>query len=81
VKAAGSGKFEVAGKLAIKGVARDVVVPVLITQSAGVSTATGTFAIKRLDYKIGEAEWADTSLLANEVLVRFKLALSGLGQL
>ena len=55
--------------------------PVSITQSGGVSTAVGSFAIKRLDYKIGEAEWTDTSLLANEVLVRFKLAMTGLAQI
>jgi hypothetical protein len=37
--------------------------------------------IKRLDYKIGEAEWADTTVVANDVTVKFKLALTGLGPL
>ena len=49
--------------------------------NAATSTATGTFTIKRLEFKVGEAEWADTSLLANDVQVRFKLVLSGLGPL
>jgi polyisoprenoid-binding protein YceI len=81
IKGLGNGKFEVAGKLDIKGTARDVVVPVQITQSGGTSTATGSFVIKRLDYKIGEAEWADTTVVANDVTVKFKLALTGLGAL
>jgi polyisoprenoid-binding protein YceI len=81
VKAAGAGKFEVAGKLSIKGSVRDVVVPVQVIQTAGTSSASGSFTIKRLDFKVGEAEWADTSLLANDIVVRFKLVLTGLGPL
>jgi polyisoprenoid-binding protein YceI len=81
IKAAGPGRFEVAGKLNIKGQVRDVVVPVQVVQSASTSTASGQFVIKRLDFKVGEAEWTDTSLLANEVTVRFKLALTGISPL
>jgi polyisoprenoid-binding protein YceI len=81
IKATGPGKFEVSGKLNIKGLARDVVVPVQLTQTAGTSTATGAFTIKRLEFKVGEAEWADTSLLANDVMVKFKLQLTGLAPL
>lgn len=81
IKGLGGGKFEVSGKLDIKGTVRDVVVPVQITQAGGTSTATGTFVIKRLDFKIGEQEWADTTVVANDVTVKFKLALSGLGAL
>jgi polyisoprenoid-binding protein YceI len=81
IKGLGGGKFEVAGKLDIKGTSRDLVVPVQITQSGATSTATGSFAIKRLDFKIGEAEWADTTVVANDVTVKFKLALTGLGPL
>lgn len=78
VKASGPGRFEVTGQLNIKGQARDVVVPVTLTQSGPNSTATGQFTLKRLDFKIGEAEWTDTSLLANDVIVRFKLVFTGL---
>jgi polyisoprenoid-binding protein YceI len=77
VKAVGPGKFEVAGKLSIKGSPRDVVVPVSLAQAGATTTATGAFTIKRLDFKIGEGEWADTGMVANDVQVRFKLALSG----
>ncbi|QNP59331.1 YceI family protein [Paenacidovorax monticola] len=80
VKALGSGKFEVAGKLTIKGTARDVVLPVALTQANGTTTAVGTLALKRLVYKIGENEWADTSMVADDVQVKFKLALTGVGK-
>ncbi len=78
LKRLGGGRFEVSGKLAIKGSVHDLVVPVLVTQAGGTSVASGRFTIKRLDYKIGDGEWADTSLVADDVQVRFKLALSGL---
>ncbi len=81
VKGLGSGKFEVAGKLTIKGNSHDVLVPVQLTQSGGTTTATGTFTIKRLVFKIGEAEWSDTSMVADDVQVKFKLALTGVGKL
>lgn len=81
IKAAGAGRFEVAGKLSIKGQVRDIVVPVALAQSGASSTATGSFVIKRLDFKVGEGEWADTSMLANDVTVRFKLALTGIAPL
>ena len=77
IKAVGAGRFEVAGKLSIKGSSRDVVVPVELTQAGGRTTATGAFAIKRLEFKIGEGDWADTSMVANDVQVKFKLNLSG----
>ena len=81
IKGLGNGKFEVAGKLDIKGNVRDVVVPVLITQNGTYSTATGSFLLKRLEFKIGEAEWADTTVVANDVMVKLKLVVTGLGAL
>ena len=81
IKPLGGGRFEVRGKLSIKGASQDVVVPVAVTQAGAASTATGSFVIKRLDFKIGEGEWADTSMVANDVTVKFKLALTGMAPL
>jgi polyisoprenoid-binding protein YceI len=78
IKAAGPGKFEVLGKLTIKGNVRELTVPVQVAQAGGQSTATGSFTIKRLQFKVGEGDWTDTSLLADDVAVRFKLVLTGL---
>ncbi|MFZ2122346.1 MAG: YceI family protein [Rhodoferax sp.] len=80
-KALGGGKFEVAGKLAIKGQSRDVTVPLAMSQNGATTTATGVLPIKRLAFRIGEGDWADTSMVADDVQVRFKLALSGIPKL
>ncbi len=77
IKATGGGKFEVTGKLTIKGQAHDVVVPIALTQAGAVTTATGGFVLKRLQFKIGQGDWADTSVVADDVQVKFKLAFNG----
>ncbi len=74
IKATGPGKYDVAGKLTIKGAAHDVVVPITLAQGV----AAGSVGIKRLDFKIGDGEWADTSMVANDVTVKFKLSFAGL---
>lgn len=85
IKALGAGKYEAAGKLSVKGIAQDVVVPITMTQTGAgataVTTAIGSFAIKRLTFKIGEGEWADTSMVADPVQVKFKLAMTGINKL
>ena len=81
IKSLGAGKYDVAGKLSIKGTSRDVTVPVVLTQSGATTVATGTVPLKRLAFKIGENEWADTSMVADDVQVKFKLALTGVGKL
>ena len=80
-KGLGGGKFEISGKLSIKGHAQDVVVPVTLTQNGATTLATGVLPIKRLVFKIGEGEWADTGMVADDVQVKFKFALTGVSKL
>jgi polyisoprenoid-binding protein YceI len=81
VKAAGPARYDVTGRLTIKGTSQEVTVPITLAQAGGNTTASGSFAIKRLDYKIGDGAWNDPSLVANEVQVRVRLVLTGVGSL
>ena len=81
IKAKGGGKFDVAGKLTVKGITRDVVVPIALAQAGPTTTATGAFTIKRNDFHVGEGEWTDTSQVADDVAVKFKIALTGVAPL
>lgn len=76
IKATAPGRYEVTGQLTIKGRSQPLTVPVQLVGN----TATGSFAIKRLVFDIGSGDWADTSMVADEVQVRFRLQLSGLPQ-
>jgi len=72
----GGDKYEIAGQLALKGIRRDVIVPVALKKDAeGNSVAEGSFTLKRLDYNIGEGLWADTDTVRNEVVVRVRMVL------
>jgi len=81
IKSMGGGKFEVSGALTIKGINQAVTVPVVLTQSGPNTMATGAFTLKRLVFKIGDNEWSDTSMVADEVQVKFKFALTGVAKL
>jgi polyisoprenoid-binding protein YceI len=76
-KALTSTAFQITGKLTIKGISREVVVLVKLTPTGQLTSAIGQFDLKRLDFKLGNQEWKDTALVANEVQVKFKLMLSG----
>jgi polyisoprenoid-binding protein YceI len=72
----GGGRYEIAGELSIKGVSRAVVVPVTVRKdAAGNTVAEGTFTLKRLDYKVGTGQWADTDTVANDVAIRVRMTL------
>jgi polyisoprenoid-binding protein YceI len=80
-KALGGGKFEVNGKLTIKGIERQITTIVQLTQKAGITLVEGNFPLKRLDFKLGDGDWKDVSVVADEVVVKLKLALSGVAAL
>jgi polyisoprenoid-binding protein YceI len=73
VKPLGPGRFEVAGRLTIKGITRDVVVPFTVKSESAGTVFDGAVTIKRLDFRVGEGEWTDTKILADDVQVKFRL--------
>jgi len=81
IKALGDGQYEAQGTLDIKGSSAQVTVPVTLKQTNGTTVATGEIPLQRMNFKIGEGEWSDTSIVANDVNVTFKLAIDGIGAL
>ena len=78
IKALGPGRYEMAGRLSLKGRTHELVVPIDLVQAGPAGTASGSFTVDRSAFRVGEAEWSDASLVAHGVQVRFKIALSGL---
>lgn len=77
IAATGPGKLNVAGKLTIKGKTLDVTVPVVYSESGGSQVFDGTVGIKRLAFGIGDGEWKDTSVVADDVAIKFHLVSRG----
>ena len=76
IKAAGNGRFEVRGPLTIKGKTVEVSAPFTYREEAGVAVFDGVFAIRRLQYNIGEGAWKDTDTVADEVQIRFHIVVA-----
>lgn len=75
VKALGAGKYEAAGKMTIKGKTMEVRAPFTLKEDKGVLAIDGAFVLKRLDFGIGSGLWSDTSVVADEVQIKFHLLL------
>lgn len=76
IAAKGGDRYEAQGKLTIRDVTRDVVLPFSLAivddpaQPGRVrATARGRLGLKRLDYGVGQNEWAGTGQVSNEVTV------------
>lgn len=73
VKPLGGNKVEVAGQLTIKGKTQDVVVPATFTSQGNSGVFDGSFTIRRADFSIGEGSWAKFDIVANDVLIKFRI--------
>ncbi|MBM3395401.1 MAG: YceI family protein [Betaproteobacteria bacterium] len=72
VKALGGGKYEVGGKLMIKGRSKDVAVPFTARKVTDGTLLEGAFSMNRKDFGIGEGAWDDPETVAYEVQIKFK---------
>jgi polyisoprenoid-binding protein YceI len=70
---AGGNQYKVTGKLTIKGVSQTVTVPVTIAQQGNTETFDGSLPIKRTQFNVGTGEWKDTSVVADDVVIKFHI--------
>ncbi len=68
IKALGGNRYEIRGKMNIKGKTLDASAPFTFTNGV----ADGAFVLKRGDYAIGEGMWADYGTVANEIQIKFR---------
>ena len=76
----GAAGFKAHGRLTLRDVTRDVVLPFTLevvehpeNSEAFQATAVGEMAVDRLDYGVGQGVWQDTSVVANEVIIRIEI--------
>ena len=73
VRAVGGNRYEVVGKLTIKGRTQEVTAPVTLSTQGKSAVFDGTLPIRRADFAIGEGSWSDFGIVANDVQIRFHL--------
>lgn len=76
VKALGNGRFEVTGKLSIKGRSQTMTAPFTYSEESGHAVFAGTFTLKRLDFGIGDGVWSDLDTVANEIKIKFHFVVA-----
>ena len=80
LKALGDGRFELSGDLTIKGRTKPVLASLSYVPDGARARIEGSFPMKRSDFGVGEGEWADFGLVADEIEIRFKMLALAAGQ-
>ena len=75
IKPAGKDRFDVAGRMIIKGRTQDVSAPATFRTAGNRAVFDGSFVLKRADFGIGEGIWADFGTVANDVQIKFHLVV------
>lgn len=73
VKALGGNRYQVSGKLTLKGRSHEVSAPFTLTPQGKAATFEGGFILKRTDFAVGEGSWADGGIVAHDVRITFSL--------
>ena len=73
IKPMGGNRYEARGKMTIKGKTRDMIVPFTHRQEGIYGVIEGVIPVMRTQFGVGEGPWGDTSVVADEVPVKFKL--------
>ncbi len=73
VKPLGNNRYEISGKLSIKGKTQDVIIPATFTARGKTGVFDGSLTIRRGDFAIGEGAWAKFDIVANEVAIKFHI--------
>ncbi len=67
--------LEAPGRLTMRGVTKELRLPLTIRTTATGLELSGETTIRRLDFGIGQGEWRSTESVGDEVKVRYKVAL------
>ncbi|MNT76327.1 YceI-like domain protein [compost metagenome] len=76
IKPLGGNRYQVSGKLTLKGITRELSAPFTATSQGKAVSIDGTLPISRLAFKIGEGSWSDTGTVADNVDLRFRLVVA-----
>ena len=71
--------FELDGALTLRGVTRPVKLEFSFAPGPGGGRISGSAILQRLDFGVGQGQWADTEWVGDAVTVRFDLALAPTG--
>jgi polyisoprenoid-binding protein YceI len=72
----GASGLEAPGKLTIRGVTRDLRLPLAVKSTEAGLELTGATSFKRLDFGVGQGDWQSTESVGDEVKVQYKVLMT-----
>lgn len=72
VEALGDNRYRFTGQLTLRGVTREVSVPVLLKSDNAIGIFEGELVLKRSDFDVGAGEWA-SSMVSDDIAIRFRM--------
>ncbi|MCK9510315.1 MAG: YceI family protein [Pigmentiphaga sp.] len=73
VEALGDGRYQVSGELSIKGHTRQVTAPFTFQKDGDSGIFEGGFTFQRADFDVGEGQWQNFAIVANDIQIRFRV--------
>ena len=73
VEALPDGSYQVTGDLSIKGTTKEITVPFTFTEEGDKGIFEGSFTFQRADFGVGEGQWKDFSIVANDIGIDFRV--------
>lgn len=80
IRRRGPGEYRAHGRLRLKGVEREVVVPFTWREAGITAVMEGALTLDRTAFSIGSGEWASGETIGLDVQVRFKVTLRQVGR-
>lgn len=71
VEALGENRYQVTGELSIKGNTKAVTAPFTFKEDSGAGHFEGSFTFQRADFSVGDGQWKDFSIVANDIEIKF----------
>lgn len=75
IKAAGANSYTVSGQFTLKGRVQAVSFPVTVKAEGANQVFDGVLTVKRNAFGVGSGDWADTSLVADDVAIKFHIVV------
>ena len=75
IKAVGANSYTVAGQFTLKGRAQNVSFPVAVKTEGTNQVFDGVLTVKRNAFGVGSGDWADTSVVADDVAIKFHIVV------
>lgn len=73
VKALGDNRYQVTGDLSIKGITKPVTAPFTFKEEGNNGIFEGKFTFQRADFGVGEGQWKDFGIVANDITIGFRI--------